>query len=163
MRLFNWGAIPPGRVYAHVSRALCFSLCVSASVVQRAEAQTTVVLNVPGSQVIDTTIRNGPYANANQDGAVLLTRSSTVPEWERRTILGFNTSTIPDRTVITSATLTLTLKSGIGHRGCDASGGRPSAGVGVHRNAGDLEQPSDRRRVADARRRSRRAHVVGHA
>ena len=117
MHLFNWGAIPPGRVSAHVFRALCFSLCVSASVVQRAEAQTTVVLNVPGSQVIDTTIRNGPYANANQDGAVLLTRSSTVPEWERRTILGFNTSSIPDRTVITSATLTLTLKSGLGTAG----------------------------------------------
>ena len=117
MRLFNWGTPPPGRVYAHVSRALCFSLCVSASIIQRAEAQTTVVLNVPGSQVIDTMIRNGPYANANQDGAVLLTRSSTVPEWERRTILGFNTSSIPDRTVISSATLTLTLKSGLGTQG----------------------------------------------
>ena len=57
MRLFNWGATRSGRVYAHVSRALCFSLCVSAGIVQRAEAQTTVVLNVPGSQVSDTTTR----------------------------------------------------------------------------------------------------------
>ena len=48
---------------------------------------------------------------------MLLTRSSTVPEWERRTILGFNSSSIPDRTVISSATLTLTLKSGLGTQG----------------------------------------------
>jgi hypothetical protein len=83
----------------------------------QAGAQTTVVLNVPDSQVVDTTIRNGPYATVNQDGAVLLTRSSTVPEWERRTILSVDTSSIPDRSSITSATLTLTLKSGLGSRG----------------------------------------------
>ena len=38
-----------------------------------ASAQTTRIINQPDSQVIDTTIRNGPYASINQDGATLLT------------------------------------------------------------------------------------------
>ena len=33
-----------------------------AAIPAAAHAQTTVVLDVPNSQVIDTTIRNGPYA-----------------------------------------------------------------------------------------------------
>ena len=128
MRVFNWGATSSGRVRVSRCRVLCASLGVLAGIGPRAEAQTTVVLNAPDSQVIDTTIRNGPYANANQDGAVLLTRSSTVPEWERRSILSFDTSSIPERTVISSATLTLTLKSGLGTQGTT----RP---VAVHRLA----------------------------
>ena len=91
--------------------------CLLAVGVGAAAAQTTVVINVPGSQVVDTTLRNGPYATVNQDGAVLLTRSSTVPEWERRAILSFDVRSIPDRTAITSATLTLTVKSGLGAAG----------------------------------------------
>jgi hypothetical protein len=62
-------------------------------------------------------LRNGPYATTNHDGALLLTRSSTVPEWERRSILSINTTSIPAGTVITSATLTLTVKSGLGTQG----------------------------------------------
>jgi hypothetical protein len=82
-----------------------------------ASAQTTRVLNAPDTQVIDTTIRNGSYATVNQDGAILLTRSSTVPEWERRTIIGIDTSIVPAGSTITSATLTLTLKTGLGPAG----------------------------------------------
>lgn len=82
-----------------------------------ASAQTTRVINQPDSQVIDTTIRNGPYASVNQDGATLLTRSSTVPEWERRAILDFDATSIPAGTSVSSATLTLTLKSGLGTSG----------------------------------------------
>src|SRR5262245_60616448 len=81
-----------------------------------AHAQT-IVLNVPDSQVVDTTIRNGPYATYNHNNATLLTRSSTVPDWERRTIISFNASSVPSGTVVTSATLTLTLKSGLGAAG----------------------------------------------
>jgi hypothetical protein len=81
-----------------------------------ARAQT-IVLNVPDTQVVDTTIRNGPYATYNHNSASLLTRSSTVPDWERRAILSFNASSVPSGTVITSATLTLTLKSGLGTAG----------------------------------------------
>jgi hypothetical protein len=81
-----------------------------------ARAQTTV-LSAPDTQLIDTTIRNGPYATINQNGTVLVTRSSTDPEWQRRTILNIDASSIPDKTGIASATLTLTLKSGLGAQG----------------------------------------------
>ena len=77
----------------------------------------TIVLNVPDTQVVDTIIRNGPYATYNHNSASLLTRSSTVPDWERRTILSFNASSVPSGTVLRSATLTLTLKSGLGPAG----------------------------------------------
>ena len=104
------------RVFSGTPSVFLFSmslvLCASS-----AGAQTTKVLNAPDSQVIDTTIRNGPYATTNQDGATLLTRSSTVPEWERRAIFNVDTTSIPDHSAITSATLTLTLKSGLGSQG----------------------------------------------
>jgi hypothetical protein len=80
-------------------------------------AQTTVLLTVADTQVVDTTIRNGSYATMNHDGSVLVTRSSTDPEWERRTLLAFDTTAIPANTPITSAVLTLTVKSGLGTSG----------------------------------------------
>ncbi len=122
MRLFSAGAIRPGRVSAHVFRALCCSLLRRCQRRPRAEAQTTVVLNVPDSQVIDTTIRNGPYAATNQDGPVLLTRSSTVPEWERRTILSFNASSDSrsNRHHVRHADADAEVRTG--HSGCHASG-----------------------------------------
>jgi hypothetical protein len=99
------------------SRAAIFSIGALVALASVASAQTMVVLNVPDTQVIDTTLRNGAYAAINQDGALLLTRSSTVPDWERHTILSFDASSIPDHTALTSATLTLTLKSGLGAAG----------------------------------------------
>jgi len=80
-------------------------------------AQTTLVLKAPNTQVTDTMIRNGAYAASNQDGPVLLTRSSSVPDWERRTIFGFETTSIPQGSVVSSAILTLTVKSGLGPTG----------------------------------------------
>jgi hypothetical protein len=76
-----------------------------------AQAQTTTRVFEPAG---DTTIRNGAYATANQDGPVLQTRSSTVPDWERRTIITVDTSTLPVNVPVTSAILTLTVKSGLG-------------------------------------------------
>jgi endonuclease/exonuclease/phosphatase family metal-dependent hydrolase len=85
-----------------------------------AAAQTTVVLNQSGSQVTDTTIRNGAYANTNYDGDPLITRRSSDPDWERRALIKFDTdSFLPTGAQISSATLTVTVKSGLG------SGGRP--------------------------------------
>lgn len=83
-----------------------------------ASAQT-VVLSAPGTQVTDTTIRAGAYANTNFDGQPLLTRrSSSDPDWERRAILKFDTqNTILQGTRIASATLTLTVRSGLGAAG----------------------------------------------
>ena len=80
-------------------------------------AQTTLVLSEPNSQVTDTTIRNGPYATVNQDGPLLLTRFSSVPEWERRSVLSFETTPIPLGSVVSSAILRLTVKSGLGASG----------------------------------------------
>ena len=79
----------------------------------------TVVLNQSAPQVTDTTIRAGAYANTNYDGQPLLTRrSSSDPDWERRAILKFDTqNTIPAGAQVASATLTLTVRSGLGSSG----------------------------------------------
>ena len=77
-------------------------------------AQTSQVLSAPNTQVTDTMIRNGAYATFNHDGPLLLTRFSSVPDWERRTILAFETTSIPPNSVVSSAILTLTVKSGLG-------------------------------------------------
>ena len=77
-------------------------------------AQTTQILSAPNTQVTDTMIRNGAYATFNNDGPLLLTRFSTVPDWERRTILTFETTSVPQGSVVSSAILTLTVKSGLG-------------------------------------------------
>ncbi len=78
---------------------------------------TTVVLSARDTEVVDTMIRNGSYANSNQDNAVLLTRSSSIPEWERRTIFSLETSGIPAGSTITSAVLALTVRTGLGTAG----------------------------------------------
>ena len=87
-------------------------LCSTSLFVGVSSAQTTVVLNQSGTQVTDTTIRNGTYANTNCDGATILTRNSAAdPNWERRAILKFDTAnTIPAGSKISSAKLTLTLR-----------------------------------------------------
>src|SRR4051812_20057630 len=66
-------------------------LCSTSLLLGIASAQTTVVLNQSGTQVTDTMIRSGIYANTNYDGQSLLTRTSSDPDWERRTLLKFNT------------------------------------------------------------------------
>jgi hypothetical protein len=62
-------------------------------------------------------IRNGTYASWNHNNSVLLTRWSAIPDWERRTIFGVNTATIPLGSHVTSAVLSLTVKSGLGAAG----------------------------------------------
>jgi endonuclease/exonuclease/phosphatase family metal-dependent hydrolase len=90
-------------------------LCASWVFGGSAAAQTTVVLNQPAPQVTDTTIRNGAYRNTNYDKQTLVTRSSADPDWERRTIVKFDTkNTIPEGARIVSATLTMTVKSAEG-------------------------------------------------
>jgi endonuclease/exonuclease/phosphatase family metal-dependent hydrolase len=78
-----------------------------------ASAQTTVVLDAPGREVVDTTIRGGSYANANFDGGDLETRASDDRTYVRRALLKFDTENfVPVRATIRSATLTLTVKGG---------------------------------------------------
>ena len=82
-----------------------------------ADAQT-LVLNQTGTQVTDTTIRSGIYASTNLDEQALLTRRSTDPDWERRSLLKFDTDNfISPGSVVKSATVTLTIKSGLGTAG----------------------------------------------
>jgi len=108
-------------VVSHLRKGLvvtCATALCSVSVLcGTAAAQTTVVLNQPGD-VTDTTLRNGAYVNTNYGRSVLLTRASSDPDWERRTILKFDTeNTIPADATITSARLTLTVKTGLGSSG----------------------------------------------
>jgi hypothetical protein len=111
----GWGVFS-GRKFRVVVITICSFLPLT--VAGEAFAQTaTQILSTPDSQVIDTMIRNGSYAAINQDGPVLLTRWSSVPEWERRTIFSFETSSIPVRSPVSSAILTLTVKTGLGAAG----------------------------------------------
>ena len=91
----------------------------SAVIMSGTAAAQTLVLNQPAPQVTDTTIRAGAYANTNYDGQPLITRRSTSdPDWERRAILKFDTqNTIPQGARIASATLTLTVRNGLGSAG----------------------------------------------
>jgi endonuclease/exonuclease/phosphatase family metal-dependent hydrolase len=78
-----------------------------------AQAQTTVILDAPNTESIDTTIQGGASATRNFGTQVLMTRASDNPDYARRALLKFDTeSTIPARAVIQSATLTLTVKGG---------------------------------------------------
>ena len=95
-------------VRAFVASAALFAGLVWAG---PAVAQTTVVLDAPDSEVVDTTIRAGSYASKNLNGDSLITRASDNPEYVRRALLKFDThNTIPAGATIQSATLTLTLE-----------------------------------------------------
>lgn len=90
----------------------------SSFLVASAAAQTTVTLNQNDNRVTDTTIRNGGHANVNLDGYPLITRASSDPDWERRSLIKFDTeNTISRGATVASATITLTVKSGLGSSG----------------------------------------------
>src|SRR4051794_8789436 len=92
---------------------LCVALAtgMSAGV---ARAQTTVTLDAPGTQVTDVVIRAGASAATNLNGSdMLATRASATDDNLRRALLKFDThNTIPAKSVIQSAVMTLTVKSG---------------------------------------------------
>ena len=77
-----------------------------------ASGQTTVTLSHPKTQVVWATVRGGSFATRN-DQSELATRSSDDVEYERRALLKFDTqNTIPEGSKVTSALLTVTVKSG---------------------------------------------------
>ena len=94
-------------------RAAVFAVGVMAGSVLGADAQTTVVLNVPGSQVTDTMIQGGINAKTNFNKLDAVATSANINYDElRHALLKFDTqNTMPGGSRITSATLTLTLKS----------------------------------------------------
>jgi len=78
-----------------------------------ASAQTTVRLNQP-SQVLAATVRGGSHANTNENWT-METRASDDHEYNRRTLLKFDTqTTIPKGSHVTSALLTVTVNGGSG-------------------------------------------------
>jgi endonuclease/exonuclease/phosphatase family metal-dependent hydrolase len=94
-------------------RAAVLATGVMAGSVAGAGAQTTLVLNVPGSQVTDTMIQGGINAktNFNKSDALATSANSNYAEL-RHALLKFDTqNTMPGGSHIASATLTLTLKS----------------------------------------------------
>ena len=99
-----------GRKSRLLSRALIgLVFCGTASA---ASAQTTVTLNQPTTQVLANTIRGGSFANKN-DRSVLATRASDNLEYNRRALLKFDTqNNIPAGSVVSSALLTMTVKTG---------------------------------------------------
>ena len=115
--MFEWVGASVRKGAARVATVV-FGAMVSMVAGGTASAQT-VVLNQAGTQVTDTTIRGGAYANTNFDGQPLITRRSINDlNWERRAILKFDTqNTIPQGARITSAVLSLTVRSGLGTAG----------------------------------------------
>ena len=97
-----------GRLF---TRALMSVVALTGAAVS-ASAQTTVTLNQPTSQVLSATVRGGSYANQN-DEWTLATRASDDAENRRHALLKFDTeNTIPRGSAVTSALLTVTVKSG---------------------------------------------------
>ncbi len=75
-------------------------------------AQTTVTLNQSKAQVVYATLRAGGYANTNYP-TTLTTRAADTADSHRRALLKFDTqNTIPAGTLVTSALMTITVKSG---------------------------------------------------
>jgi endonuclease/exonuclease/phosphatase family metal-dependent hydrolase len=80
--------------------------------VSGASAQSTVTVSQPGSEVVFATLRGGTYAETTLS-TLLATRASTNREYERRALLKFDTEhTIPAGSAVTSALLTVIVKSG---------------------------------------------------
>ncbi len=79
----------------------------------KAVAQTTVVLDAPDSESIDTVVRGGSYASNNYDKKPLVTRASSDKDNVRHVLVKFDTDTrVPMKSPITSAKLTLTVREG---------------------------------------------------
>jgi endonuclease/exonuclease/phosphatase family metal-dependent hydrolase len=80
--------------------------------VSGASAQSTVTISQPTSEVVFATLRGGTFAETNLS-TLLATRASTNREYERRALLKFDTEhTVPAGSAVTSALLTVTVKSG---------------------------------------------------
>lgn len=78
-----------------------------------AGAQSTVVLDAPLTESIDTAIQGGASANTNFNGKPLMTRASDNLDYRRRSLLKFDTDgRVPAKAVIQSAKMTVTVKGG---------------------------------------------------
>src|SRR6267142_284055 len=99
------------RVSTVCARAM-FGVAALAASVAAASAQTTVTVNQSKAQVVYATLRAGTYANKNLP-TTLTTRAADTADNHRRALLKFDTqNTIPAGSAVTSALMTLTVKSG---------------------------------------------------
>src|SRR5262245_38349832 len=100
------------KVVSTVSTRVLLGLAAIAASVTASSAQTTVTLHQPKSPVFYATLLAGAYANTNFP-TTLTTRAADTVDNHRRALLKFDTqNTIPSGTAITSAVMTLTVKSG---------------------------------------------------
>ena len=89
-----------------------FGVVAFAASASAVAAQTTVTLNQSKPQVVYATLRAGVYANNNYP-TVLTTRAADTADNHRHGLLKFDTqNTIPAGSTVTSALLTVTVKSG---------------------------------------------------
>lgn len=99
--------------FTRAVRTALFAAAAVAASFTSAGAQTTVILDAPGTQVTDVMIQAGASANTNFNASdMFATRASTNYDYLRRALLKFDTqNTIPAGSVIQSAVLTLTIKT----------------------------------------------------
>ena len=97
-----------------ILRAAVFTVASFAASLASVGAQTTLVLNTPGTQVTDAMVQAGSFANTKFGTSdMLATRASSNVEYLRRALLKFDTqNTLPAKSQIRSAVLTLTVKTG---------------------------------------------------
>jgi endonuclease/exonuclease/phosphatase family metal-dependent hydrolase len=98
-------------VFRVCARALV-GMAAAAASVSAAAAQTTVIFNDSRPEVVYATLRAGAYADKNLP-TVLTTRAADTASNHRRALLKFDTHhSIPAGSSVTSALLTVTVKSG---------------------------------------------------
>src|SRR2546428_951654 len=124
-------------------RCAMFGMAALAASVTAVAAQTTVTLNQSNPQVVYATLRAGAYADKNLP-TTLATRAADSADNHRRALLKFDTqNTIPAGTAVTSATMTVTLKSG------SAAASRNIGAYQVTTSWAETETTWNRRRAAD--------------
>jgi endonuclease/exonuclease/phosphatase family metal-dependent hydrolase len=93
-------------------RGALFGVLGLAASVSGVSAQSTLTLNQSRPQVVYATLRGGAYANTNYP-TILKTRAADTTDNHRRALIKFDThNTIPAGTSVTSALMTLTVKTG---------------------------------------------------
>jgi len=99
---------------SRILQAAVFTVASIAASALSVGAQTTLVLNAPGTQVTDTMVQGGTFADTHFGASdMLATRASTNVEYLRHALLTFDTQhTVPGKSPIRSAILTLTVKMG---------------------------------------------------
>jgi endonuclease/exonuclease/phosphatase family metal-dependent hydrolase len=110
----NSKSSPGGSMRTMVSRVCARALVAMAAAasVSAAAAQTTVIFNDSRPDVVYATLRAGTYADTNLP-TLLKTRAADTASNHRRALLKFDThNRIPAGSSVTSALLTVTVKSG---------------------------------------------------